>query len=154
MVAGKKRLKILAASSGGGHWEQLMGMRDAFEGCEVVFATTIPGLLKKYAITDGITLPDCSRDSILLSIKCLFSCFYIVLKNRPDVILSTGAAPGLLCICAGRLMGKRTIWIDSVANVEKLSLSGKIAQYFSTLWLTQWEHLGAANGPFYKGSVL
>ena len=66
MTDGKRR-KILAASSGGGHWEQLMAMRAAFDGSEVIFATTIPGLLKKYDIRDGLVLPDCSRDSITMS---------------------------------------------------------------------------------------
>ncbi|MBX4908526.1 MULTISPECIES: glucuronosyltransferase [Rhizobium] len=153
MTDGKKR-KILAASSGGGHWEQMMAMRAAFEGSEVFFATTIPGLLKKYDISNGLVLPDCSRDSIVMSIKCFFSAFYIVFKLKPDVILSTGAAPGLFCLLAGRLMGKRTIWIDSVANVEKLSLSGKLAGHIATLWLTQWQHLSRPDGPHYAGAVL
>jgi len=149
-----KKVKVLAASSGGGHWEQLMTMRGAFEDCDIVFATTIPGLLTKYDIKDGIILPDCSRDSIVQSIKCFFAAFYAVIKHRPDVVLSTGAAPGLFCLLAGRVFGKRTVWIDSIANVEKLSLSGKLAGRVATLWLTQWEHLSKANGPHYAGAVL
>ena len=30
-----KRHKLLAVSSGGGHWVQLMRIKHAFEGCEV-----------------------------------------------------------------------------------------------------------------------
>ncbi|MGZ2381495.1 glucuronosyltransferase [Rhizobium leguminosarum] len=149
-----KKLKVLAASSGGGHWEQLMAMRGAFEGCDIVFATTIPGLLAKYDIRGGLVLPDCSRDSITMSIRCFFTAFSIVIKQRPDVIISTGAAPGLFCLLAGKLTGKRTIWIDSVANVEKLSLSGKLAGHIATLWLTQWQHLSRPDGPHYAGAVL
>jgi UDP-N-acetylglucosamine:LPS N-acetylglucosamine transferase len=150
----EKKLKVLAASSGGGHWEQLMAMRGAFEGCDIVFATTIPGLLAKYDIRGGLVLPDCSRDSITMSIRCFFSAFSIVIKQRPDVVISTGAAPGLFCLLAGKLTGKRTIWIDSVANVEKLSLSGKLAGHIATLWLTQWQHLSRPDGPHYAGAVL
>jgi len=37
------------------------------------------------------------------------------------VIVSTGAAPGYFAIVLGRLFGARTIWIDSMANIENLS---------------------------------
>ena len=153
-MVGKMNQKILAVSSGGGHWEQLMAMRSAFDGHDVVFATTIPGLLAKYDIRDGLVLPDCSRDSIPQSLRCALKALHVVWTIKPDVIVSTGAAPGLLCLVAGWLLRKKTIWIDSVANVEKLSMSGKLAGYFATLWLTQWEHLSRPNGPHFAGAVL
>jgi UDP-N-acetylglucosamine:LPS N-acetylglucosamine transferase len=146
--------KILAISSGGGHWEQLMAMRGAFEGSDVTFVTTNPGLLQKYEIENGVVLPDCNRDSIGLVLKCFFGAFSLVFKHKPDVVISTGAAPGLLCLVAARLMGKKAIWIDSVANVEKLSMSGKLAGHIATLWLTQWEHLSTPKGPHYGGAIL
>jgi hypothetical protein len=45
------------------------------------------------------------------------------------------------------------VWIDSVANVEELSLSGRLASERVDLCLTQWPHL-AAGLVYYKGSVL
>jgi hypothetical protein len=41
-----------------------------------------------------------------------------------------------------------------VANVDELSMSGRKAGPHADLWLTQWPHLAAANGPRYSGSVL
>jgi hypothetical protein len=52
------------------------------------------------------------------------------------------------------LLGARTIWIDSIANVEELSLSGRRIGKHAHLWLTQWPHLAAPGGPRYEGSVL
>jgi hypothetical protein len=52
------------------------------------------------------------------------------------------------------MLGKKAIWIDSVANVEKLSMSGKLAGHIATLWLTQWEHLAKPKGPHYGGAIL
>jgi UDP-N-acetylglucosamine:LPS N-acetylglucosamine transferase len=75
-------------------------------------------------------------------------------KERPDVVISTGAAPGLLGLILGRLFGAKAIWIDSVANSEKLSMSGKIAGYVADLWITQWSHLSSKSGPRHFGSVL
>ena len=54
----------------------------------------------------------------------------------------------------GRLMGARTIWLDSIANVEELSMSGRRIGHYVDLWLTQWPHLAQPEGPHYMGSVL
>ncbi|MCA9449678.1 MAG: UDP-N-acetylglucosamine--LPS N-acetylglucosamine transferase, partial [Candidatus Omnitrophica bacterium] len=78
----------------------------------------------------------------------------ILLRVKPDVILSTGAAPGYMAIRLGRLFGAKTIWLDSIANVEELSLSGQQVGKFTDLWLTQWPHLAQPEGPKFEGSVL
>ena len=48
----------------------------------------------------------------------------------------------------------RTMWIDSVANTERLSLSGWLARPVADAWLVQWEHLSRPKGPSYWGAVL
>jgi len=68
--------------------------------------------------------------------------------------VTTGSAPGLLALRLARLLGMRTVWIDSVANVEELSLSGRKARRYADLWLTQWPHLAKEQGPEYRGSLL
>ena len=40
-TAHKRRPKVLAVSSGGGHWVQLMRLQTAFEGCDVSYATVL-----------------------------------------------------------------------------------------------------------------
>ena len=146
--------RILAVASGGGHWEQLMRLRDAFDGPDTLFATTNPDLPKQAGIARAAHLPDCNRDSLLRSVGCLFAALFLVLRFQPQVIVSTGAAPGLLCILCGRLIGARTLWIDSVANAEKLSMSGELARRFAHVCLTQWPHLARPDGPHHAGAVL
>jgi hypothetical protein len=52
------------------------------------------------------------------------------------------------------MLGARTIWVDSVANAEEMSMSGKLARRFAHLWLSQWEHVAGAEGAEYAGAVL
>jgi len=78
----------------------------------------------------------------------------VLLRARPDIIVSTGAAPGLFALALGKLSGARTAWIDSLANVERISLSGRLARPFADLHLTQWDHLARPGGPRYEGRVL
>jgi Oligosaccharide biosynthesis protein Alg14 like len=54
----------------------------------------------------------------------------------------------------GRFLGARTIWVDSIANIDVLSMSGQKAGRYADLWLTQWPELASPNGPEYRGSVL
>ncbi|WP_338035615.1 hypothetical protein [Billgrantia antri] len=65
----------------------------------------------------------------------------IVRQSRADAVISTGAAPGLLVLFAGWLLGRKTIWVDSIANSRRLSLSGRAACLFATQVLTQWPEL-------------
>ena len=50
----------------------------------------------------------------------------ILIRERPDVVVTTGAAPGFVALAAAKLLlGCRTIWIDSIANAERLSSSAR-----------------------------
>jgi hypothetical protein len=71
------------------------------------------------------------------------------------VIISTGAAPGYVAIRLGKLIGAKTVWLDSIANVEQVSLSGQKIGPHADLWLTQWEHLATdETQPEYRGAVI
>jgi UDP-N-acetylglucosamine:LPS N-acetylglucosamine transferase len=145
--------KILAVASGGGHWVQLMRLRPAFEGFRVEYLTTNSAYASEvdgplHAVTDA----NLWEKAKLL--KMFFQVLRVVLKSKPDIVLTTGAAPGYAALLFGRLLGKRTIWIDSIANSEQLSNSGAKARRIADLWLTQWAHLAKENGPRYWGSVI
>lgn len=146
--------KVLALSSGGGHWVQLLRLRPAFEGCDVVFATVSRGYSSEVEGNPFRLIVDSNRSSKIALIRSALSIFRLLVTERPDVVISTGAAPGYFAIRIGKLLGVRTIWLDSVANAEELSMSGKRAGECADLWLTQWENLAVDGGPKYFGSVL
>ena len=64
--------------------------------------------------------------------------FKIIKSERPSVVISTGAAPGILSCFWGKLLGAKVVWLDSIANTEKLSMSGRMVRPFADLVLTQW----------------
>lgn len=152
-MANAKR-RVLAVASGGGHWEQLMLLRETLDRYDTRFATTHLDMAEASGIADADKLPDCNADQKLRTALCLAAAVRIILKHRPDIVISTGAAPGILCIIAGKLVGARTLWIDSIANGEQLSKSGKLALRFADECLTQWEHLADTPAPRYFGAVL
>jgi len=154
-MTGPRKKKVLALSSGGGHWVQLLRLRPAFDGSDVTFATTRPGFAADLEPGSKFrVIPDCNRTKRLEMVVCAVSILFLLARLRPDVVVSTGAAPGYFAIWFARLLRIRTVWVDSVANAEELSLSGQRAGRHADLWLTQWEHLARPEGPRYFGSVL
>jgi UDP-N-acetylglucosamine:LPS N-acetylglucosamine transferase len=88
-------------------------------------------------------------------IHVLFRCLSIVVKERPDVVISTGAAPGCLMCLLGRLLGARIVWLDSITNVERVSLSGRLVRPFADLFLVQWPELAEKyRGAQYVGTIV
>ncbi len=75
-----------------------------------------------------------------------------MIREKPDVVITTGAAPGLVAVFIAMLMRKRTIWIDSIANVAHLSLSGRIASHFVSRTYTQWQDL-ATERVLFAGNI-
>lgn len=146
--------KILAISSGGGHWVQLLRLRPAFEGANVIFATVKEGYRSDVAGCEFRVIADGNLSNKWALIKSACSIIRLLLSERPDTVISTGAAPGYFAIRFGKLLGMRTVWVDSIANADELSMSGKKAGGCADLWLTQWSHLATENGPKHYGSVL
>lgn len=146
--------RILAVASGGGHWEQLLILQPAFSGCDVHYATTLEGLADHSRLANAHLIPDCNRDEKLRILYSAFSLFRLLMRIRPDVVVTTGALPGLLALMIARRFGIRTVWIDSIANAEEMSLAGQTAGRHSDLWLSQWPDVARAAGADYSGAVL
>ena len=160
----KNKPKVLAIASGGGHWVQLWRLRPAWENCDITYVTTsesrykdiVKSLPRNNCKQNCYYVIDANRWEKLKLIKQLIQIVFILIKERPQVIISTGAAPGFFALRFGKVIGARTIWIDSIANAATLSLSGKKIQPYADLCLTQWEHLSGTGKekPLYKGSVI
>lgn len=150
----KNQSSVLAVSSSGGHWEQLMRLTPAFSAAYVTYVCTDPEQGAFCNLRKFKTISDCNQNQPFRLLRCFFQAFFIIAKTRPDMVISTGAAPGIMCLLWGKVFGARTIWIDSIANSEQLSFSGKIALRFCSLVLTQWECLANGERPKYIGSVL
>ncbi len=146
--------KILLIASAGGHWVQLNRLHEVFSGHNIIYVSTNPDLKKQKAHNLFFTVPDASRWDRMRIVLLACKMLWIVIRIRPDIVISTGALPGLIALFFGKKLGARTIWVDSIANSEQLSLSGQKAGKYADLWLTQWEHLARPEGPQYHGAVL
>jgi len=159
----KKGAKVLAIASAGGHWVQLMRLTPAWDGCKVTYVTTNSGfeadvdadsVARSQSKPGFVTVREANRWQRYRLCLSFIEIAWTIIRIWPDVIITTGAAPGFFAIWVGRRLGMRTVWIDSIANAEELSLAGQKSGSFASLWLTQWPHLAKPEGPYYRGGVL
>ncbi len=146
--------RVLAVASGGGHWVQLLRLRQAWAGADVAYVTVqasyeaqVPGE-RFYCVTDA------TRWDRLKLIWMVLQIAWVVLRERPDVVITTGAAPGVAALRVGKWLGARTVWVDSIANVQSMSMSGRKVRGFADLWLSQWPDVADREGAKYRGAVL
>lgn len=146
--------KVLAVASIGGHWIQLLRICRGIETTyNLAYASTHDKCSKMVEGHQFYKIKEFSRWDAYKIIPAFFSALNIVRKENPSVVITTGAAPGFIVLLAAFLLGKKTIWIDSIANVNHLSLCGRIAKKFASRFYTQWEEL-AADGVHFAGNVI
>jgi len=149
-----KQMKILAIASLGGHWKQLLRIiPPTMSNIQTTYVSTHKKCATMVNGHTYYTISDFSRWNFYMLIPVFYQAIQIIRKETPDVIISTGAAPGLIFLFMAKLFGKKTIWIDSVANVFQLSLSGRIASKFASQTYTQWKELSNTKIS-YAGNIL
>lgn len=145
---------LLAVSSGGGHWVQLQRLSTAFDGVELHYATTDATATPHAPAAGFHVFPDANRTTPLRLLRCILRLGWIIVRVRPDVVISTGAAGGFLAIRLARLVGARTMFIDSIANARELSISGRLALDVADRVLSQWPGVAERTGAEYRGAVI
>jgi hypothetical protein len=149
------RKRVMLIASGGGHWIEMTRLADAFRCCHCEFVSTAPNLIAPFGDRPVVKVTDGSRDTMWALLGSFRQLWRLIRERRPDIVVSTGAAPGAIAIYIAKLYGIRTIWIDSVANSDSLSLSGRAVRPIADLCLTQWPQLASTDPRIrYFGRVL
>lgn len=145
--------KILAVASIGGHWVQLLRITKGVEEYyDIVYCSTHSKCATMVPDHEFYQMSDFSRWDAWKLVPSFLYIIRVLKRVKPVAVLTTGAAPGLTALLAAKLCGVKTIWIDSVANVEHISASGRIAHKFVSRIYTQWTDL-AVDGIISAGNI-
>jgi hypothetical protein len=151
-----KKMKIGLVASSGGHLTQLTKVVSRWEGHSAFWVTTtrvVGGVLGETGRV--YVVGECNREHPVRVMRVLCRCVGIVWRERPDVVISSGAAVGCLMCYLAKLTGAKVIWMDSITNVERLSLSGRLVRPIANLFLVQWPALAERySGVEYAGAVI
>jgi UDP-N-acetylglucosamine:LPS N-acetylglucosamine transferase len=149
-------VKVCLAASAGGHLTQLYRVVPACFGHDYFIVTTKEGAQDPSRSSARVYYVGwANRNHPYLLLKVFLRCLRLILSERPDVLISTGAAVGCVLAIQMKALGKRVIWVDTISHTEYLTLSGRIVRYFSDEFLVQWPDLVEKYpGTKYVGSIL
>ena len=143
MYCGKVR-KACFISSSGGHWEELMCLKEIAEKCDTFYVTEKGGQAEDSGLKRMYTLPQINRHekNFLQHFVALFKNASRILKaEKPDFIITTGALIAFPFCLFAKIRGIKVIYIESFARVNNRSLTGKLVYPFADLFLVQWKPL-------------
>ena len=139
------RPRVLLVCSSGGHLQQMLALRGAWEDCGRTWvclrtAESRPLLSGEHVIwAHGPT-----NRSLKNLFRNLGLAWMTLRRIRPDAVLSTGAGVAVPFIVLARLTGARTVYVESLTRVTGLSLSARLIRPFAEDFFVQWP--GAAGG--------
>ena len=151
-----KNLRICLVASAGGHLSQLLKLSQSWSGYDTFFVTTAEVIKEKLSQYGPVyVVGECNRQHLIKLMKVFIHCIKVTLRERPNVVISTGATAGCILCLLAKLARAKVIWIDSIANVEQLSLSGRLVRPFADLFLTQWSDVAKQyNNVQYVGEII
>lgn len=137
-------MKLCFVSSSGGHWEELMCLREIAKENESFFITEEGGQSQDFLGENIYLFPQINRHEkkfFVHLLKLFFTGLKILKKEKPEVIITTGALIAFPFCLLSKIRGIKVVYIESFARVEDASLTGKLVYPFADLFLVQWESL-------------
>lgn len=132
-----QRLKICLAASGGGHLRQLLDLQPVWSAHDYFFVTEDTALGQTLArdhrtaflphFAWGQAKMGAPVRMIWRAARSAVRALKIMLRERPDLVISTGAGAVIFPVIWGRLFGARIVVIESFARFDHPSLFGRIA---------------------------
>lgn len=121
---------------------QLLKLSESWQEFEPFFITTTE-VVRDTLQEEGkvYVVGESNHQQPLRVVRAFIKCVRVVLFEKPDVVISTGASVGCMVCVLSKMLGAKIIWVDSITNVEKISLSGRMVRYIADLFLVQWPKL-------------
>jgi len=142
MVIPKNRLKICVACSTGGHLVEAKQLAPVYEKYNHFYFTFSGGVADEMKKTNRVrAIPNIVRYNPLSWVVCAVLCAHAVLVERPDLVISTGAGIVVFFCVFAKLLGAKLIFIESMARVERPTLTARMLYPFADLFFVQWPGL-------------
>lgn len=136
--------KYCFAASLGGHLEEIACLKEIAKGNES-FLLTEKGGFQEISFcnkTRHVVQINRKEKTFLFKFMVLIAqSLQILIQEKPDCIISTGALATFPVCFLGKLMGKKIIYIESFARVDEPSLTGKLMYRVADLFIVQWKEM-------------
>lgn len=143
-----KKKKVLFISSTGGHFNELLQLKPLFKKYDYHIITEKDDMTKGYKEEYGDKISYMLYGTRAHMFKYIFqllaNCFitlFLFIKIRPKYIVTTGThTAGPMCVL-GKIFRRKIIYIETFANRNTKTATGKLIYKFADLFIVQWEEM-------------
>jgi beta-1,4-N-acetylglucosaminyltransferase len=137
-------MRLLLVCSSGGHFKGLFQLQPFWSRHQRSWVTFETATTRAALASEPVAwafsptnrnLPNLIRNTLLS--------WQLLRRQKPDLILSTGAGVAVPFLIFGKLLGCRTVFVESITRIETLSLSARLALPFLDVLYVHWPQLQA-----------
>lgn len=135
-------MKIGFVSSSGGHWEELLCLKELAAEHDSFYVTEKGEQSDHCGIRALYTVPQINRQErgfLFHFLRLFFTAWRILKTEKPDVLITTGALASYPFCLLGHWRGAKIVYIESFARIHNASLTGHLVYRFADLFLVQWK---------------
>lgn len=149
------RPTVLLVCSPGGHLQQMLALRSAWNDCDRVWMS-LPAPDSTFLLADEevVWAEGPTNRSLKKLVRNLVLAWRTLRRVDPDAVLSTGAALAVPCLVLARLTGRPAVYVESFTRSHGLSLSGRLVYPFATSFFVQWPETTRLRRARHVGSIL
>ena len=135
-------MKICLVGSSGGHLSHLYALKPFWADKERFWVT-----FNKEDATQTLcneTMYPCyfpTNHNLKNLIRNTFLAIKVLRKERPDLIISSGAAVAVPFFYIGKLLGAKTVYIEVFDRIDKPTLTGRLVYPITDRFIVQWEEM-------------
>jgi beta-1,4-N-acetylglucosaminyltransferase len=138
----ENKIKICVACSTGGHLVEVKQLESIYKQYEHFYFTFNGGVADELRKTSRLrSIPNIVRQNPLSWIIGMFLSFRIAMQEKPDIVITTGAGVVVFFCVFAKLFGAKLIFVESMARVEKPTLTARMLYPFADLFLVSWPGL-------------
>ena len=133
-------MKVCLVGSSGGHLTHLYMLKDFWKDKDRFWETFDKEDAR--SILENEKVIPCyypTNRNIKNLIKNTFLAIKVLLKERPDLIISSGAAVAVPFFYIGKILGAKLIYIEVFDRIDKPTVTGKLVYPIADKFIVQWE---------------
>lgn len=135
-------MKVCLVGSSGGHLTHLYMLKPFWESKERFWVTfdkeDARSLLKEEKMYSCYYPTNRSLKALVINTKLAIK---VIKSERPDLIVSSGAAVAVPFFFIGKIFGAKTIYIEVFDRIDKPTVTGKLVYPITDKFIVEWEEM-------------
>ena len=135
-------MKVCLVGSSGGHLTHLYMLKPFWQNKERFWVTFDKADAK--SLLEGEKMYPCyypTNRNIKNLIKNTVVAWKVLRKEKPDIVISSGAAVAVPFFYLGKFLGAKTIYIEVFDRIDAATMTGKLVYPIADKFIVEWEEM-------------